>query len=107
MNVYVLHISLLWNAEVAAAALGFYTIGFVLRNKLKELSYRRTIFAVVVCFSLTALLQMENTRVDMRANEYGNMLIFYLTAALGTGESFLRVLSFVSSLSYSFSAEIR
>ncbi|MED1125018.1 acyltransferase family protein [Bacillus atrophaeus] len=85
VNVYVLHISLLWNAEVAAAALGFYTIGFVVRNKLKELSYRRTIFAVVVCFSLTALLQMENTRVDMRANEYGNMLIFYLTAALGTG----------------------
>ncbi|MEC1449983.1 acyltransferase family protein [Bacillus haynesii] len=77
-------IKLPWNIEVALTAIVFYSAGFLLKNNLKEMRDRRTLLLTLLLFIAVGCLQTLNVRVDMRANEYGNMAIFYITSFLGT-----------------------
>ncbi|MFN2747971.1 MULTISPECIES: acyltransferase family protein [Bacillus] len=85
-NYQYLDIKLLWNIEVALTAIVFYSAGFLLRKRLRELKMRnrRTLLLSFLFFAVVAYLQSWNVRVDMRANEYGDMAIFYITAFSGT-----------------------
>ncbi|MDI3409977.1 hypothetical protein QKW52_04220 [Bacillus sonorensis] len=51
---------------------------------LKADRHRKTLLMSLFLFILVGFLQSQNVRVDMRANEYGNMAIFYVTSCLGT-----------------------
>ncbi|MCZ0070740.1 acyltransferase family protein [Bacillus sonorensis] len=84
INYQYLGLKLPWNIEVALTALGFYAAGFFLRHMLKADRHRKTLLMSLFLFILVGFLQSQNVRVDMRANEYGNMAIFYVASCLGT-----------------------
>ena len=84
MNYQYLGIKLPWNIEVALTAIVFYSAGFLLKNNLKEMRDRRMLLLTLLLFIAVGCLQTLNVRVDMRANEYGNMALFYMTSFLGT-----------------------
>ncbi|MFT0803629.1 acyltransferase family protein [Bacillus swezeyi] len=79
-----LEVKLPWNIEVALTAIVFYSAGFFLRHRLKKLRHRKTVLLSLLFFILVGYLQSRNVRVDMRANEYGSMALFYITSFLGT-----------------------
>ncbi|MED2944888.1 acyltransferase family protein [Bacillus swezeyi] len=79
-----LEVKLPWNIEVALTAIVFYSAGFFLRHSLKKLRHRKTVLLSLLFFILVGYLQSRNVRVDMRANEYGSMALFYITSFLGT-----------------------
>nr|MDH3155419.1 acyltransferase family protein [Bacillus licheniformis] len=55
-----------------------------MKNNLKEMRDRRIFTLTLLVFIAVGRLQTLNVRVDMRANEYGNMALFYMTSFLGT-----------------------
>ncbi|WP_270573426.1 acyltransferase family protein [Bacillus glycinifermentans] len=83
-NYQYFEIKLPWNIEVALTALSFYTAGYFLKHDLRNVKHRKALLIAVILFIAVGFLQSRNVRVDMRANEYGNMAIFYITSFLGT-----------------------
>ncbi|MEC0486111.1 acyltransferase family protein [Bacillus glycinifermentans] len=83
-NYQYFEIKLPWNIEVALTALSFYTAGYFLKQDLRNVKHRKALLIAVILFIAVGFLQSRNVRVDMRANEYGNMAIFYITSFLGT-----------------------
>lgn len=75
--------SLPWNADVVFTAIAFYALGYCLKNWLTQHKPKRTVIACILLFLTTAYIQSYNIRIDMRANDYGNALIFYLASLLG------------------------
>jgi len=76
LNYQYLGIKLPWNIEVALTPIVFYSAGFLLKNNLKEMRDRRMLLLTLLLFIAVGCLQTLNVRVDMRANEYGNMALF-------------------------------
>ncbi|WP_353853887.1 acyltransferase family protein [Bacillus sp. Bos-x628] len=79
-----LHQSLPWNANVALTAVVFYSIGFLAKKWFVELKTDPTLLLCTGLFVLIGYVQHFNSRVDMRVNEFGDILIFYVCALLGS-----------------------
>jgi fucose 4-O-acetylase-like acetyltransferase len=75
--------SLPWNADVVFTAIVFYALGYLLKNKLTWHKPYKAFITCAILFLVTAYIQSHNIRIDMRANEYGNALIFYLASVFG------------------------
>ncbi|MDA7026404.1 acyltransferase family protein [Bacillus sp. CLL-7-23] len=76
--------SLPWNAGVACTALVFYALGYLCKPYLHELKSDPTMIVCALFFLSVGFLQAANSeRIDMRANQYGEIDIFYLTSILG------------------------
>ncbi|MGG3623525.1 acyltransferase family protein [Bacillus gobiensis] len=75
--------SLPWNVDVVFTAIAFYAFGYAMKNHLAQHKPKRTLITCVLLFIVTAYVESYNIRVDMRGNDYGNGLVFYLASLLG------------------------
>jgi len=84
--------SLPWSLDVAMVALGFYTLGEVLKPYLVTLSTTKTIL-LLLCWLMVNLngFYLNPEKVDMYRSTYGNELIFF---ASGLGGSIAVILFF-------------
>lgn len=82
-------VGLIWNAEIVLPAMPFFLLGYVVK-KQKVLFEKLTNWKLIpVYLALYVTIGFFNIKitgqsVDMYSNSYGNILLFYLAALLGT-----------------------
>lgn len=78
--------SLVWNLDVAFAALIFFGAGYLLQNANVPSSFDPSTLRVGICVVsvvVLALAVLINGRVDMNGRSFGNPIVFYLGAFAG------------------------
>jgi len=84
----VVQIRLPWSLDVGFTAIVFFGLGYLVRERMLDLS---NLSAIKKTFLLTLLLithiklALLNGKTDMNANDYGNILYFYVAALAGIG----------------------
>lgn len=86
-----------WNANVALTAVVFYSIGFLAKGWFVELKTYPTLLLCTGLLALTAFAQSNHSRVDMRVNDFGDILIFYVCGLLGSAAIMYLSFKFKSS----------
>ena len=82
-------VRLFWNAEIVLPAMPFFLFGYVVKRQkglFEKLTNWKLIPAYFVLYVVIGFLNIKFTgqSVDMYSNSYGNILLFYFAALLGT-----------------------
>ncbi len=77
-------IHLPWSIDVAMVALGFYTLGYFLFKKIKQLTKLQTLAGFVIFLIINIATFYSNpVKIDMYRSIYGNELLFFISGFSG------------------------
>ena len=100
-------VRLIWNAEIVLPAIPFFLLGYVMKNQktvFEKLTNWKLIPAYLVSYVIIGFLNIKYTgqSVSMYSNKYGNILLFYLGAVLGSlfVVSVSRIIKRISVINY-------
>ena len=100
-------VRLIWNAEIVLPAIPFFLLGYVMKNQktvFEKLTNWKLIPAYLVSYVIIGFLNIKYTgqSVSMYSNKYGNILLFYLGAVLGSlfVVSVSRIIKRISIINY-------
>lgn len=78
-------IHLPWSIDVALVAMGFYGIGYVLKEQLVRISQFKALSLMTILFVIhLAAFYYNTTKPDMYRSIYGNELLFFISGLTGS-----------------------